>query len=76
MMPQELWHLPEAWPGVDGEPVSCRDKVRVLVANHKELAGVMQDAFEDALVIGVDEAAMRQILIDLVAQMRPPRTLP
>jgi len=64
--------LPESWPGTDGNPVSCRDKLRVLAANHKELAGVMQDAYEDALLMGVDEAAMRRILIELVGQMKPP----
>lgn len=64
--------LPESWPGADGETVSCRDKLRVLAANHRELAGVMQDAFEDALLMGVDEAAMRRILIELVQQMKPP----
>jgi len=63
---------PEQWPGTDGEPVSCRDKLRVLAANYKELAGVMQDAFEDALLMGVDEAAMRRILIELVNQMKAP----
>ena len=63
---------PDLWPQPDGQPVSCRDKLRILAANHKELAGVMQDAFEDALVMGVDEAAMRRILIELVGQMRAP----
>ena len=71
-MPSAPWPVPEVWPGADGEPVSCRDKLRVLAANHKELAGVMQDAFDDALVIGVDEAAMRRILIDLVQRMKAP----
>ena len=63
---------PELWPGTDGAPISCRDRLRVLAANHKELAGVMQDAFEDALLMGVDEAAMRRILIELVSQMKSP----
>ncbi len=64
--------IPDVWPQPDGQAVSCRDKLRVLAANHKELAGMMQDAFEDALAMGVDEAAMRKILIDLVAQMKAP----
>ncbi len=63
---------PAQWPGRDGKPVDCRDKLRVLAANHKELASVMQDAFDDALAMGVDEAAMRRILIELVASMKAP----
>ena len=63
---------PDVWPQPDGQAVSCRDKLRILTANYKELAGIMQDAFEDALLMGVDETAMRQILSDLVQQMKAP----
>ena len=61
------------WPGVDGAPVSCREKLRTLADNHQELAEIMQDAFEDAILIGVDEAAMRGILHDLVDRLRSPK---
>ena len=61
------------WPGVDGAPVSCREKLRTLTDNHAELAQVMQDAFEDALLMGVDEAAMRAILTGMVAELRSPK---
>jgi uncharacterized protein (UPF0335 family) len=60
------------WPGANGEPVSCREKLRTLEENHAELRQVMQDAFEDALLMGVDEAAMRRILIELVTDLRRP----
>ena len=33
----------------------------------------MQDAFEDALLMGVDEAAMRAILTSMVAELRSPK---
>ncbi len=33
----------------------------------------MQDAFEDAVLMGVDEAAMRAILADMVEALRSPR---
>ena len=61
------------WPGADGAPVSCRDKLRTLEDNHEELRQVMQDAFEDAVLMGVDEAAMRRILTETVAQLRSPK---
>lgn len=65
--------LPAHWPGADGSPVSCREKLRTLEENHREAAQVLQDAFEDALLMGVDEAAMRGIMADLVAGLRSPR---
>ncbi len=64
---------PAAWPGADGAPLSCREKLRTLEENHQEAAQVLQDAFEDALLMGVDEAAMRAILTEMVAGLRSPR---
>ena len=61
------------WPGADGAPVSCREKLRTLAENHQELAEIMQDAFEDAVLMGVDEAAMRTILHDMVDGVRSPK---
>jgi hypothetical protein len=64
---------PERWPGADGEPVSCREKLKMLAENHAEVAQVLRDAFEDAVLMGVDEAAMRRVLTDLVAALPSPR---
>lgn len=64
---------PPVWPQPDGSPVSCREKLKVLAENHAELADVMQDAFEDAILMGVDEAAMRRILMDMVAALASPK---
>ena len=64
---------PGIWPQPDGTPVSCRDSLRVLAENHAELAQTMQDAFEDALLIGVDEAAMRQVLRQMVDALDSPK---
>ena len=61
------------WPGADGQPVSCREKLRTLAENHAELRQVMQDAFEDAVLMGVDEAALRGMLVELVAGLRSPK---
>ncbi|GGC42819.1 hypothetical protein GCM10011504_21550 [Siccirubricoccus deserti] len=69
--------LPATWPGADGAPLSCREKLKVLAENHRELAQVMRDAFEDAVLMGVDEQAMRRILGEMVQALpspkRPPR---
>ena len=64
---------PDCWPGADGAPLSCREKLKVLAENHVELAQVMRDAFEDAVLMGVDEAAMRRILNELVQALPSPK---
>lgn len=64
---------PSVWPGADGQPVACREKLKMLAENHEEARQVLQDAFEDAVLMGVEEEAMRQILRDLVAALESPR---
>ena len=61
------------WLQRDGTPVSCREKLRVLAENQAELAQVMQDAFDDAVLMGVDEGAMRDVLARMVAGLKTPR---
>jgi hypothetical protein len=64
---------PDTWPGSDGSPLSCREKLKVLAENHAELAQVLQDAFEDAVLMGVDEQAMRRILAGMVEGLESPK---
>jgi uncharacterized protein (UPF0335 family) len=61
------------WVQADGSPIACREKLKVLEENRMELAQVMRDAFEDAVLMGVDEAAMRGVLSDMVAGLKSPR---
>ncbi|MGG5888211.1 hypothetical protein ACLF3G_13830 [Falsiroseomonas sp. HC035] len=64
---------PATWPGADGTPLSCREKLKVLAENHREAAQVLRDAFEDAVLMGVDEAAMRRIFAEMVAALPSPK---
>lgn len=64
---------PRLWPGADGSAISCREKLKMLEENHREAAQVLRDAFEDAVLMGVDEAEMRRILTELVAALPSPK---
>lgn len=64
---------PETWPGADGNPISCREKLKILAENHAEAAQMLADMFEDAVIMGVDEAAMRRIMAALVAGLPSPK---
>ena len=66
MSSEPIWRQP------DGAPIACREKLRVLEENHAELATVMQDAFEDAVLMGVDPEVARHAISDLVARLRLP----
>ncbi len=64
---------PAIWPQSDGTPVSCREKLRVLGENHAELAEILRDTFEDAMLMGVDETAMRRLLREMVDGLESPK---
>ena len=66
--------VPAHWLQPDGSPVSCTEKLLVLRQNWEELQGVMQDAFEDAVLMGVDETVMKEMLTALVASLVSPRS--
>jgi hypothetical protein len=53
--------------------VSCTEKLKMLAENHSEAATVLRDVFEDAVLMGVDEAAMRAILQEMIAALPSPK---
>ena len=57
--------LPQ-WVQNDGQPVSCREKLKVLNENYHELSQVIEDAWQDALVMRCDPRFVRQIFHDLI----------
>jgi len=57
----------------DGTPLACREKLRMLAENHAELAQVLQDAFDDAILMGVDEKVIRAHLAGMVAGLESPK---
>ena len=45
----------------------------MLAENYAEVSQVLRDAFEDAILMGVNETAMRQILTEIVAGLESPK---
>lgn len=60
------------WRQPDGKNVSCQEKLKVLTENLEELRQYCQDAFEDALLMGCDEAQVREVFEDVVRSIRNP----
>jgi hypothetical protein len=61
-----VWHTPE------GEPVSCVEKIKVLNENLSELRDLAQDALEDGVLMGCDEAQLRDVLAGLISGLVNP----
>jgi hypothetical protein len=60
------------WRDVDGEPLSCTEKIKVLEENLAEIRDLAIEAFEDAVLMGCDPAQYRQVLRDLVDGLDEP----
>jgi hypothetical protein len=60
------------WKLADGSPVSCEEKLKVLDENLAEIRQICQDAFEDALLMGCDEAQVREVFAGVVDALHNP----
>ena len=60
------------WHKSDGEPVSCREKIKVLNENLEEIRQMCQDALEDGILMECDEAQLRRVLHGLVDSLDNP----
>lgn len=64
------------WHDDNGQPVACTEKIKVMQQNIQELYDIAQDAFEDGLLMGCQEAQLRQYLADLMAALHNPYRQP
>jgi len=53
---------PPVWLDPKGEPVSCAEKIKVLNDNLEEIKDMCQEALEDAVLMGCDEAQFRGVI--------------
>ncbi|MGE0422581.1 MAG: hypothetical protein AB7O88_09975 [Reyranellaceae bacterium] len=54
------------WRQVDGKPVSCLEKIKVLNENLEEIRAMIADAVEDGVLMGCDPEQIRAVFHDLV----------
>ncbi len=60
------------WREPDGGPLSCLEKIKVLNENLEEIREMAQDALEDGILMGCDEAQLREVLRVLVESLENP----
>lgn len=54
------------WKKPDGSLISCTEKVKVLNENYEEIKNLLQDAVDDAVLMGCSEENVRKIYLELV----------
>ena len=67
---------PPTWKQPDGKPVSCLEKIKVLNQNLEEIRGLAQDALEDAVLMGCDEAQIRAVFSAMLEGLKNPYRKP
>ncbi|MFQ6018764.1 MAG: hypothetical protein ACE5KF_11300 [Kiloniellaceae bacterium] len=60
------------WLKPEGQPVSCREKIKVLNENLEEIRQMCQDALEDGILMECDEVQIRAALHRLVDSLENP----
>ena len=69
---QRLATLVPTWQDSSGKALSCHEKIKVLNQNLGELLELAQDALEDAVLMGADEAQVRACLHAMVDALENP----
>ncbi len=57
---------PALWRRCDGSVVACTESVKVLEENRREAQALLQEIFEDAVLLGVGKAQCKEVLHQLV----------
>jgi len=60
------------WRSPEGEPLSCREKIKVLNENLGEIRELAQEALEDAVLMGCDEEQFRSVVRALLDGLANP----
>ena len=60
------------WRAPDGSLISCTEKVKVLRENLEEIRELAQEALEDAVLMGCDEAQVRTIFAEAMRTLNNP----
>lgn len=66
MIKPPIWHKP------DGSALSCTEKIKVMNENYAELQQMLQDAFEDGLLMEADETQFREAFHALINHLKNP----
>ena len=69
--PSKKFEIP-VWKQPNGSPLSCREKIKILNENLEEIRDMAQDALEDGILMGCDEAQLRAVFTDLVDSLENP----
>lgn len=57
------------WKSKDNKKITCDEKIKVLNENINEIQIVLQNAFDDGILIGCDESDLKEKFSKLIKQL-------
>ena len=62
--------IPKYWLGKDKHKISCKEKIKVLNNNIDELQEIISDIYDEAILIGIDEKQLKEVLLKIVKNIK------
>lgn len=69
MQKQQRCQPPERWVRPDGTTLACTEKLKILQENWQEIQAVIQDALDDAILMGCTVAQVKQEYKRMIDEM-------
>ena len=60
---------PTAWKGPGGEVIACAEKVKVLEENWNDILSMLQEALDDAVLMGVSQEQFKREYARMVGSL-------
>ena len=58
--------IPKVWLDKNKKKISCKEKIKLMKTNLYEFHDLLKDIVDEAVLIGVDEDQIKNILLDIV----------
>ncbi len=58
--------IPKVWLDKNKKKISCKEKIKLMKTNLYEFHDLLKDIVDEAVLIGIDEDQIKNILLDIV----------
>ncbi len=61
---------PKHWLDKDKKKISCKEKIKLMQNNLDEFQEMLNDIYDEAVLMGVDENQFKKVLLDIIKNMK------
>ena len=62
--------IPKYWLAKNKEIISCKEKIKLLNGNINELHEIISDIYDEAILLGIDEKQLKDVLHKIIENMK------